>query len=160
MTISSSLLYCYQVMAAREKDVWIGIVGSYEISKTILIIALPSHCYQAMAAIDKDEPGKKFWLHTRSGLGVHCHTYTVLFTIIVCVYIVTMNIIVMVVLAASLSFSPYISITFAMLIISTVVQIITFKLSVMQRLEEAEDGWEGANCLFTSWLVHCCTKIF
>ena len=72
-----------------------------------LIIVLPSYCYQAMAAIDKDEPGKKFWLHTRSGLGVHCHTYTVLFTIIiVCVYIVTMNIIVMVVLAASLSFSP------------------------------------------------------
>ena len=96
-----------------------------------------------MAAIDKDEPGKKFWLHTRSGLGVHCHTYTVLFTIIVCVYIVTMNIIVMVVLQHLLVFPLLISITFAMFIISTVVQIITFKLSVMQRLEEAEDGREG-----------------
>ena len=55
---------------------------------TLSSSSLPSHCeycYQAMAAIDKDEPDKKFWLHTRSGLGVHCHTYTVLFTIFVCV---------------------------------------------------------------------------
>ena len=124
---------------------------------TLSSSSLPSHCeycYQAMAAIDKDEPDKKFWLHTRSGLGVHCHTYTVLFTIFVCVcshrYHRHRNCSFNTISFPFSSLSPLRCSLSAPL--SKSLHLNCLLCSGLRRLKMG--GREAANCLFTSWLVH------
>ena len=61
MTISSSsLLYWYQVMAAIDKDVWIGIVGIFWNIKNHVRLFHPHHCV-AIILLSSDGRHRQGW---------------------------------------------------------------------------------------------------